>query len=224
MDRKRLRKELEKLLGDYVSTTLREKEFDPKGRRQSSSLDDLAHYDLAIGVAWQWLSSSKGSESLDKERLKLALNRHKYPNRMEREAMILSSFAGILMNSFPVEEVFQIYGNKHSTARLYNSSKVYQDPDTHRPTGNSIPTKYTGHLTQPFNLSLHPFAMLTAPQAAKHALQRCARLWNSSSTNETISPEDQELDSYEDVEQEREEMSPEVETEECSDKANDLNQ
>ncbi|XP_069591486.1 uncharacterized protein C2orf80 homolog [Ranitomeya imitator] len=122
---------------------------------------------------------------------------------MEREAMILSSFAGILMNNFPVEEVFKIYGNKHSTARLCNSK---------------------GHLTQPFNLSLHPFAMLTAPQAAKHALQRCARLWNSSSRNETISPEDQELDSFEDVEQEREEMSPEVETEECSDKANDLNQ
>lgn len=30
-----------------------------------------------------------------------------------------------------------------------------------------------GQLTQPFNLSLHPFAMLTAPQAAKHALQHC---------------------------------------------------
>ncbi|XP_073501673.1 uncharacterized protein C2orf80 homolog [Phyllobates terribilis] len=204
MDRKRLRKELEKLLGDYVSTTLREKEFDPKGRRQSSSLDDLAHYDLAMGVALQWLSYSKGSESLDKERLTLALNHHKYPNRMEREAMILSSFAGILMNSFPVEAVFEIYGNKHLTARLHNSSK--------------------GHLTQPFNLSLHPFAMLTAPQAAKHALQHCARLWNSSGRNETISPEDQELYSDEPVEQEREEMAPELETEECPDKADDLNQ
>ncbi|KAG8541556.1 hypothetical protein GDO81_006197, partial [Engystomops pustulosus] len=109
--------------GDYVSTTLREKEFDPKGRKQSSTLDDLAHYDLAIGVALQWLSTSKGNESLKKERIKLALNHH-YPNRMEREAMILSSFAGMLMNTLPVEEVFEIYGNKPSTTRMQNSSKV----------------------------------------------------------------------------------------------------
>ncbi|XP_040297412.1 uncharacterized protein C2orf80 homolog [Bufo bufo] len=179
MERKLLRREIEKLLGDYVSTTLREKEFDPKGRRESSSLDDLAHYDLAIGVALNWLSSSKGNESLKKERLKLTLNQHKYPNRMEREAMILSSFAGMLMNSFPVEEVFEIYRNKPSTTRLQNSAK--------------------GHLIQPFNLSLHPFAMLTAPQAAKHALQHCARLWNSSDRNQTTSTQDQELDSVEHV-------------------------
>ncbi|XP_056393069.1 gamma-crystallin 2-like isoform X2 [Hyla sarda] len=148
MERKRLRKELEKLLADYVGTTLRENEFDSKGRKESSSLDDLAHYDLAIGVALQWFSSCKGNESLEKERLKLALNHHKYPNRMEREAMILSSFAGMLM----------------------------------------------GHLTQPFNLSLHPFAMLTAPQAAKHALQHCVRMLNSSGKNEAMTSHDQEVE------------------------------
>ncbi|XP_075140459.1 uncharacterized protein C2orf80 homolog [Leptodactylus fuscus] len=201
MERKLLRKELEKLLGDYVSITLREKEFDPKGRKKSSALDDLAHYDLAIGVALQWLSSSRGNESLKKERLKLALNHHKYPNRMEREAMILSSFAGVLMNNFPVEEVFEIYGNKPTT-RLQNSAK--------------------GHLTQPFNLSLHPFAMLTAPQAAKHALQHCARLWTSFGKNETISSE-REMDVDEQVGQEREEMSSELESEVDTDKADDDN-
>ncbi|XP_071977111.1 uncharacterized protein C2orf80 homolog [Engystomops pustulosus] len=200
MERKRLRKELEKLLGDYVSTTLREKEFDPKGRKQSSTLDDLAHYDLAIGVALQWLSTSKGNESLKKERIKLALNHH-YPNRMEREAMILSSFAGMLMNTLPVEEVFEIYGNKPSTTRMQNSSK--------------------GHLTQPFNLSLHPFAMLTAPQAAKHALQHCARLWNSSGKHETESS--QGLDSDEHLGQEREETSTELESEEDTDRTDEIN-
>ncbi|XP_072275226.1 uncharacterized protein C2orf80 homolog [Pyxicephalus adspersus] len=109
MERKRLRKELEKLLGDYVSTTLREKEFDPKGRRESSSLDDLAHYDLAVGVALQWLSSSSFNEAPKKDRIRLALSQPKYPNRMEREAMILSSFAGTLMHSLPVaDDVFDL--------------------------------------------------------------------------------------------------------------------
>ncbi|KAM9305166.1 uncharacterized protein PAF06_013697 [Gastrophryne carolinensis] len=154
MERKRLRKELEKILGDYVSTTLREKEFDPKGKRESSSLDELAHYDLAIGVALHWLNSSKCNEPLRKERLKLALNQHKYPNRMEREAMILSSFAGMLMHSLPVEDVFKIYGSKPSTTYCHNLAK--------------------DHWSQPFNLSLHPFAMLTAPQAARHALRHYA--------------------------------------------------
>ncbi|KAM5151861.1 uncharacterized protein ACMZJ9_010137 [Mantella aurantiaca] len=164
MERKRLRKELEKLLGDYVSTTLREKEFDPKGRRESSSLDDLAHYDLAIGVALQWLSSSSCNEALKKERIKLALNQHKYPNRMEREAMILSSFAGTLMHSLPVDDVFEIYGSKPSAMHLHSSAK--------------------GHCVQPFNLSLHPFAMLTAPQAARHALKHCARFCKYLGRNE----------------------------------------
>lgn len=170
MERKRLRKELEKLLGDYVSTTLREKEFDPKGKKESSCLDDLAHYDLAIGVALQWLRSSSNNEAFRKERIKLALNQHKYPNRMEREAMILSSFAGTLMHSLPVEDVFEIYGSKTSTTHLHSSAK--------------------GHWIQPFNLSLHPFAMLTAPQAARHALKHwfrktrnINRLWDWRSHN-----------------------------------------
>ncbi|CAH2306486.1 Hypothetical predicted protein [Pelobates cultripes] len=96
MERKQLKKEVEKLLGDYVGTTLREKEFDPKGRKESTLLDEMAHYDLAIGVALQWLSAS---DELKKGNIKLHLNQHKYPNRMEREAMILSTFAGTVMLS-----------------------------------------------------------------------------------------------------------------------------
>ncbi|XP_053327653.1 uncharacterized protein C2orf80 homolog [Spea bombifrons] len=153
MERKRLKKEVEKLLSDYVGTTLREKEFDPKGRKESKSLDDVAHYDLAIGVALQWLNSS---EELKKGSIKMPLNQQKYPGRMEREAMILSSFAGIIMNRLPVENVFEIYGSKHSQTQLRSSTR--------------------GHLTQAFNLSLHPFAMLTAPQAAEHAWKHCTRL------------------------------------------------
>ncbi|XP_018415912.1 PREDICTED: uncharacterized protein C2orf80 homolog [Nanorana parkeri] len=171
MERKLLRKELEKLLGDYVSTTLREKEFDPKGRKESSSLDNLAHYDLAIGVALQWLSSSSCNDAFRKERIKLALNQHKYPNRMEREAMILSSFAGTLMHSLPVENVFEIYGSKPSTTNLHSSAK--------------------GHWVQPFNLSLHPSAMLTAPQAARHALKHCARFCRYLGRNENGMTEEQ---------------------------------
>uniref|UniRef100_A0A8C5PQS9 Beta/gamma crystallin 'Greek key' domain-containing protein n=1 Tax=Leptobrachium leishanense TaxID=445787 RepID=A0A8C5PQS9_9ANUR len=105
MERKLLRKEVEKLLGDYVGVTLREKDFDPKGQKQSTLLDDLRH--------------------------------------------------------LPVEDVFEIYGSKHSAAHLQNSSK--------------------GHWTQAFNLSLHPFAMLTAPQAAEHAWKHCTRTLKSTS-------------------------------------------
>ncbi|MEE6490298.1 hypothetical protein FKM82_015835 [Ascaphus truei] len=124
MERKLLKKEIEKLLGDYVGTTLRENEFDPKGRRKSTFLDDMAHYDLAIGVALQWLSNSEDGNALKKGKIKLPQSQHKYPNRMEREAMILSSFAGMLMHSIPVENVFEIYGNKTSTTQLQSSAKL----------------------------------------------------------------------------------------------------
>ncbi|MEE6490300.1 hypothetical protein FKM82_015835 [Ascaphus truei] len=109
MERKLLKKEIEKLLGDYVGTTLRENEFDPKGRRKSTFLDDMAHYDLAIGVALQWLSNSEDGNALKKGKIKLPQSQHKYPNRMEREAMILSSFAGMLM-------VRKLY---HTFAKVY---------------------------------------------------------------------------------------------------------
>ncbi|XP_038276990.1 uncharacterized protein C2orf80 homolog isoform X4 [Dermochelys coriacea] len=117
MERKRLKKEIEKLLGDYVGIRLRENEFDPKGRQQTTFLDDMAHYNLAINVALLWLNDSETQSPLAKGK-----SRYIYPNRTEREAMILSFYAGILM----------------------------------------------GHQIHPFNLSLHPFAMLTAPKAVEH--------------------------------------------------------
>uniref|UniRef100_A0A8C8YYK5 Chromosome 2 open reading frame 80 n=1 Tax=Prolemur simus TaxID=1328070 RepID=A0A8C8YYK5_PROSS len=111
MERRLVKKEMKKLLGDYIGIRLRENEFDPKGRRQLTFLDDMAHYDLAISVALQWLDHSEDLTWLEWEEAKMPLRgRPTYPNRREREAMILSSYAGILMNSIPIEEVFKIYG------------------------------------------------------------------------------------------------------------------
>ncbi|XP_075861992.1 uncharacterized protein C2orf80 homolog isoform X1 [Microcebus murinus] len=111
MERRLVKKEMKKLLGDYIGIRLRENEFDPKGRRQLTFLDDMAHYDLAISVALQWLDHSEDLTWLEWEEAKMPLHgRPTYPNRREREAMILSSYAGILMNSIPIEEVFKIYG------------------------------------------------------------------------------------------------------------------
>ncbi|XP_040980316.1 uncharacterized protein C2orf80 homolog isoform X2 [Aquila chrysaetos chrysaetos] len=78
-----------------------------------------------------------------------AHNRYTYPNRIEREAMILSSYAGILMNSIPIEEIFEIYSMRPSATHWQSSAN--------------------DHWIQPFKLSLHPFAMLTAPEAAEYA-------------------------------------------------------
>uniref|UniRef100_A0A8C0JCF7 Chromosome 2 open reading frame 80 n=1 Tax=Chelonoidis abingdonii TaxID=106734 RepID=A0A8C0JCF7_CHEAB len=148
MERKRLKKEIEKLLGDYVGIRLRENEFDPKGRQQPTFLDDMAHYDLAINVALLWLNDPEAQSPLAGEKRNLPLHsRYIYPSRTDREAMILSFYAGTLMNSIPIEDVFGIYSTRPSATRWYRS----------------------GHRIHPFNLSLHPFAMLTAPKAAEHA-------------------------------------------------------
>ncbi|XP_053138774.1 uncharacterized protein C2orf80 homolog [Hemicordylus capensis] len=156
MERKRLKKEIEKLLGDYVGIRLRENEFDPQGKRQTTFLDDLAHYDLAINVALPWLSDSETQTPLKKEKVKFPLHhRYIYPNRIEREAMILSSYAGMLMNSIPIEDVFGIYNTGPSATHSQTSAK--------------------GPWIHPCNLSLHPFAMLTAPQAAEHAWKQSAK-------------------------------------------------
>ncbi|XP_048725576.1 uncharacterized protein LOC125644908 isoform X3 [Caretta caretta] len=156
MERKRLKKEIEKLLGDYVGIRLRENEFDPKGRQQPTFLDDMAHYDLAINVALLWLNDSEAQSPLAKGKRNLPLHsRYIYPNRTEREAMILSFYAGILMNSIPIEDVFEIYSTGPSATRWHRSAK--------------------GHRIHLFNLSLHPFAMLTAPKAAEHAWKQSVK-------------------------------------------------
>nr|XP_003220055.1 PREDICTED: uncharacterized protein C2orf80 homolog isoform X1 [Anolis carolinensis]XP_008107407.1 PREDICTED: uncharacterized protein C2orf80 homolog isoform X1 [Anolis carolinensis]XP_008107408.1 PREDICTED: uncharacterized protein C2orf80 homolog isoform X1 [Anolis carolinensis]XP_016848641.1 PREDICTED: uncharacterized protein C2orf80 homolog isoform X1 [Anolis carolinensis]XP_016848642.1 PREDICTED: uncharacterized protein C2orf80 homolog isoform X1 [Anolis carolinensis] len=156
MERKHLKKEIEKLLGDYIGTRLRENEFDPQGKQQTTFLDDLAHYDLAVNVALPWLNDAEATKSQGKEKMKVQLHgRYIYPNRIKREAMILSSYAGMLMNSIPVEDVIAIYNTGPSVTHWQNSAK--------------------GHQIHPCNLSLHPFAMLTAPQAAEHARKQCVK-------------------------------------------------
>ncbi|KAK2491862.1 hypothetical protein MC885_006395 [Smutsia gigantea] len=98
MERRLLKKEMKKLLGDYIGIRLRENEFDPKGRRHLTFLDDMADYDLAISVALQWLDHSEDLTWLDWEEVKMPFrSQPTYPNHREREAMILSSYAGILM-------------------------------------------------------------------------------------------------------------------------------
>ncbi|XP_025944679.1 uncharacterized protein C2orf80 homolog isoform X2 [Apteryx rowi] len=142
MERRCLKKEIEKLLSDYVGIRLRENEFDPRGQRQSTFLDDMAHYNLALGVALLWLNDSDAQPLLTKEEMNLAArSRYMYPNRTEREAMILSSYAGILMD----------------------------------------------HWIHPFNLSLHPFAMLTAPRAAEHAWKHSIK-YQRAAANQKTSP------------------------------------
>ncbi|XP_003474517.2 uncharacterized protein C2orf80 homolog isoform X2 [Cavia porcellus] len=155
MERRLVKKEMKKLLGDYIGIRLRENEFDPKGRRQLTFLDEMAHYDLAIGVALRWLDRSEDLAWLEWEDLKLPLHsRRVYPNYREREAMILSSYAGILMNSIPIEEVFKIYG-ANSSAKS-GTTKVPRAP---------LP-----------RLSMHPLAMLTAPKAAEYARKQSVML------------------------------------------------
>ncbi|XP_058404586.1 uncharacterized protein C2orf80 homolog [Diceros bicornis minor] len=152
--------------GDYIGLRLRENEFDPRGRRQPTFLDDMAHYDLAVSAASQWLNHSEDLAWLEWREGKMPFRgRPIYPNHREREAMILSSYAGLLMNSIPIEEVFKIYGADSSA--------------------NSGATKAPG---APFRRSLHPFALLTAPKAAEHArrqrvkLRRGAKSQNASSS------------------------------------------
>ncbi|XP_078003317.1 uncharacterized protein C2orf80 homolog isoform X2 [Phascolarctos cinereus] len=157
MERRLLKREIKKLLCDYVGIRLRENEFDPKGRRQLTYLDDMAHYDLAISVALQWLGYKEDQIHLDWEKVKVPFHcRHVFPNRLEREAMILSFYAGILMNSLPIEEIFEIYS-------IYPSSKNW-------PGAKKVPR------AQSIHLSLHPFAMLTASKAVEHAQKQSVKL------------------------------------------------
>ncbi|XP_057160395.1 uncharacterized protein C2orf80 homolog isoform X2 [Ursus arctos] len=174
MERKLLKKEMKKLLGDYIGIRLRENEFDPKGRRQLTFLDDMAHYDLAINVALQWLDHSEDLTWLEWEKVKMPFHdRPVYPNRKEREAMILSSYAGILMNSIPIEEVFKMYGADPSTNS--GATKVPRAP--------------------PLRLSLHPFAMLTAPKAAEYARKQSVKLRRGATNKNVTSNSARQADS-----------------------------
>ncbi|XP_074047601.1 uncharacterized protein C2orf80 homolog isoform X2 [Macrotis lagotis] len=171
MERRLLKREIKKLLCDYVGVRLRENEFDPEGRRQRTYLDEMAHYDLTISVALQWLGYKEEQLNLDWDKMKVPFRyRHIFLNRLEREAMILSFYAGILMNSLPIEEIFEIYSIHPSTKNQPGVKKVPQ--------------------AQSIHLSSHPFAMLTASKAVEHAqkqrvkLQR--RIAHRNATNNSI--------------------------------------
>ncbi|XP_060909654.1 uncharacterized protein C2orf80-like [Labrus mixtus] len=158
MEARQLKREVEALIGDYIGQKLREKSFDPKGKGTSTVLDDLAHYDLAISVALWWLEKEEGRNVLDRDIIG-ATSRSgmaQYPNRLEREAMILSSFAGIIMSSLPVEEILALYRCKPAASYPNQHSKVA--------------------LVHPFTLSYHPLAMLGSYKAVHHSKKHSLKL------------------------------------------------
>ncbi|XP_072902939.1 uncharacterized protein C2orf80 isoform X1 [Hemitrygon akajei] len=156
LEKKRIKKEIEKLLRNYIGIRIHENNFDPKGKMESTYFTDLAHYDLAINVALLWLTDEEDREDLENEKVTISSRvLSKYPNKLEREAMILSSFAGILMNSLPVEDILELYRFRPSSFPFCKGMK--------------------GHV-QPSSLSMHPFAMLTAACAAEHAKRLSIKL------------------------------------------------
>ncbi|XP_063123808.1 gamma-crystallin A isoform X5 [Rattus norvegicus] len=172
MERRLVKQEVKRLLGEYIGIRLRENEFDPKGRGQLTFLDDMAHYDLAISVASQWLDHSENLTWLQWEKVRAPLHdRPVYPNRKEREALILSSYAGVLMNSIPIEEVLKIYGANSSAS-----------PDSTKVARALLPRR-----------SLHPFAMLTAPRAAECNRRRSVKLRRGAMNKEATSLRGKEL-------------------------------
>ncbi|XP_009635806.1 uncharacterized protein C2orf80 homolog [Egretta garzetta] len=169
MERKHLKKEIEKLLGDYVGIRQREDEFDPRGQRQLTFLEDMAHYNLAFSVALLWLGDLDAETALTREKMNFAArNRYMYPNRTEREAMILSTYAGILMNTIPIEEIFKIYSMRPSVTHWKSSAN--------------------DHWIQPAKLSLHPFAMLTAPEAAEYAWKQSVKYRRAAAVYQKTNP------------------------------------
>uniref|UniRef100_UPI0037E983F9 uncharacterized protein C2orf80 n=1 Tax=Semicossyphus pulcher TaxID=241346 RepID=UPI0037E983F9 len=158
MEARQLKRDVEALIGDYIGQKLREKTFDPKGKGTSTMLDDLAHYDLAISVALWWLDKEEGRDVLDRDIIGASSGSGgaQYPNRLEREAMILSSFAGIIMHSLPVEEILALYRCKPAA---------------------SFPNQHAkGAIVYPFTLSYHPFAMLGSYKAVHHSKKHSLKL------------------------------------------------
>ncbi|KAM9710618.1 uncharacterized protein C2orf80 [Menidia menidia] len=160
MEAKRLQRDVEALIADYVGQRLREKSFDPAGRA-SSVLDELAHYDLAISVALWWLNREELKREEGQGGVDTGIIGAPYPSRLEREAMILSSFAGIIMSRLPVEEILDLYKRKPAACFLSPQTQV--------------------SIVHPFPRSCHPFAMLGSYRAAHHSRRLSQRLsrWRS---------------------------------------------
>ncbi|XP_077393687.1 uncharacterized protein C2orf80 [Festucalex cinctus] len=171
MESKQLKRNVEILLGEYVGQKVRENSFDPAGKGASTVLDDLAHYDLASSVAVWWLEEDNGSKRQDKDLIgwrQIPRNCRIYGNRLAREAMILSSFAGIIMSSLPVEEI----------VALYRCKPVASYPDT----------RSKASIVCPFTLSYHPLAMLSSYKAVQHCRKHNQKLkkWLSEKTKANV--------------------------------------
>nr|XP_057938975.1 uncharacterized protein C2orf80-like [Doryrhamphus excisus] len=152
MEAQQLKRDVEVLLAEYIGQKLRENSFDPTGKGCSTVLDDLAHYDLAISVAIFRMEKDLGQKTLSRDftgRDHIPVSAALYRNRLQREAMILSSFAGIIMSSLPVEDILA----------LYRCKPVASFPDPHS----------KASIVCPFTLSCHPLAMLSSYKAVRHS-------------------------------------------------------
>ncbi|XP_067115004.1 uncharacterized protein C2orf80-like [Osmerus mordax] len=169
MEKRQLRKDIAALLGGYIGQKLREKGFDPKGKGSSTMLDDLAHYDLAISVALWWLDREEGTVLMDRDIIGTSSSGpDPYPNHLEREAMILSSFAGMILDSLPVGDILAMYSCKPSASYPHQHSK--------------------SSIVHPFTLSYHPFAMLSSYKAIDHSRKHTQKLkrWLSEKTKARV--------------------------------------
>ncbi|XP_059417324.1 uncharacterized protein C2orf80-like [Carassius carassius] len=99
--------------GEYIGQRLRENGYDPKGKSPATMLDDLANYDLAISVALWWLNKNDGKNAAENDVGISSLRCiSQYPNLLETEAMILPSYAGMLLNSLSIEDILSLYNCK----------------------------------------------------------------------------------------------------------------
>ncbi|KAG8000967.1 protein C2orf80-like protein, partial [Nibea albiflora] len=106
MEARQLKRNVEALIGDYIGQKLREKSFDPKGRG-TSILDDLVKMLETADHLQKIQRMSKNTPQIIVAARRSSWHcgatsssgTAQYPNRLEREAMILSSFAGIIMVS-----------------------------------------------------------------------------------------------------------------------------
>ncbi|XDV30602.1 hypothetical protein PO909_033489 [Leuciscus waleckii] len=179
MEAKRLKRDVKTLLGEYIGLRLRENGFDPKGKSTFTMLDDLAHYDLAISVALWWLNKDDEKNLVENNYIGIGSLRHisQYPNRLEREAMILSSFAGMLLNSLPIEDILSLYNCKPSASYPHDHDK--------------------GNIVHPLSLSYHPFAMLSSFKAVERSRKHTQVLkrWIKEHSKQKVSPVTETLES-----------------------------
>ncbi|XP_056107824.1 uncharacterized protein C2orf80-like [Rhinichthys klamathensis goyatoka] len=179
MEAKRLKRDVKTLLGEYIGQRLRENGFDPKGKSTFTMLDDLAHYDLAISVALWRRNNDDEKNLVENNYIGIGSLRHisQYPNRLEREAMILSCFAGMLLNSLPIEDILSLYSCKPSASYPHNHNK--------------------GNIVHPFSLSYHPFAMLSSFKAVERSRKHTQALkrWIKEHSKQKVSGVTETLES-----------------------------